>query len=405
MVFTIFIWFEGKTITLDSVSYPKLCPYTTVWKMKEIVRQRVEMIVDSSKTGYSIHLTLSGGKLLEKDSFMICDYGLSNMGSCNAYFRPYNKIVDYNRVKNTLEVGITEDILDVIKSCKKNKNRRSILLTRKFQFYTKEWTSFWEHILEREFCSLMVPCVRLGMPVNQQHRQYSALSIALHHNKMNVVRDLLLLGANPVSKSRFVKDWYLTLMTPLEFVPVGVSLKMFSERKGLKYLQLLIDSNADLSERVLFTAVRKGQSKITRWLMRKGCNLEKRDDYNKTPLMIAVWNEDINITRQLHYLGGASPNVKNPNMKNFTPFMQAVWLKNIAIVTNLLWDPRKKRKKLEDILRKYCSFTDTIIDLIWSMVPVPKVDFSLTDKQNRTVFDIVESPAMREFLYRSLEYH
>ena len=181
-------------------------------------------------------------------------------------------------------------------------------------------------------------------------------------------------------------------------------MKIFSEGTGLTYLQLLIDSKADLSVgKALVASVGNGQPQITRYLIRKGCNLEAKDYSFKTPLMIAVWREDISLARLLH-LAGASPNVRNPNMKQFSPFMQAVTQKNLTIMSNLVLDSANRRNELESILWEYCSFTDTIIDVIWSMIPVHKVDFSLTDEHNRSVFDIAETEAITERLYKLLDY-
>jgi len=395
MTFTIFVQFQGKKLTLDSTSYPKFGCQTTVGIFRNMVRQHCE-IIKSDINVQKIHISFCG-KILLRDCVKISDYGLSNMSTCFAY------VYIYNAVTSMLLNRKLEELIDMINSCKNNWYRKNILLTRKFQIDTIDWMSFWEQVLAKKLCSLMAPCVRLGMPVNEKYDSTSALCIALYNDQVKLVRELLLLDADPNIKSRFLMDE--KLKTPLQSVPIGVSRKRFSESRGLTYLKLLIDFKADRTvASPLFSSVRGGQLRIASYLIDEGCNVDARDSLNETPLMIAIFSGDINLTRVLHGVYGASPNIRIPNLGNCTPFMQAVSENRRPIVEYFLFNHREKRKALELALWELCRFNEIIFDLIWRMIQVPKVDLSLTDDDHRSVFDMANSDAVLELLHRSLNY-
>lgn len=250
----------------------------------------------------------------------------------------------------------------------------------------------------------MVPCVKLGMPVNEEYDERPALCIALYHNEFSTVKELLHLGADPNMKFRIEMDRNMGLVTPLQSVPVGIYRNYFSQTRGLQYLKLLVKQDADLSVgRALRTSIFYEQYETAKYLVNEGSNVEKRGYYRMTPLMTAVLREDINLTRLLYSEGGASPNSRiSPNIKNLTPFMLAVSRNYTQIVKHFLEDPKQIRRELENVLHNVWGFTKTIIDIIRSMTRPSPIDFSLTDGYNRTVFDLANSDTMKSLLLKGL---
>jgi len=350
---------------------------------------------------YSITLAKSTGNFLKKDMRTLCDYNLGNMCTCYFYCHLFNEMHEYGMIAEQLENGRPEDLLTLVKSCEYNEKRRNILLSKLFNVNTRLNRSFWHQIMARDMSSILVPCVRCGMPVNKLYDGKSALGVALWGDEFSIYKELLELGANPNMKFRFLHK----LLTPLQSVPIGVQWRKFSETRGLEYLKLLLKHDANLSTgKALTASVDRGLYGIASFLVREGINVEARDSSNKTPLLIAVERGDIEMTRLLHTLGGASPNSRNQTMQNSTPFMLAVSLNNIPIVKYFVRNQKRTRKEIEDLLYQICSFTQTIVDLIWSMIEAPRVDLSLTDNVNRTVFDMADSDFMHTLLCKSLDY-
>jgi len=405
MVFTIFVKYGGRTITVDATHFRTLGQETKVHEFRNMIIKRIKKNhgrIEMSR----ILLARSDGKFLARDQLKLRDYNIQNLSTCLLYVRPYNKAEDHRLIVEKLQNGKPEELLSLITSCYWNYNRKDLLLKEtNFQVHTKEKTSFWKQILAKELCSIMIPCVGLGMPINENYDQKSALGIALFHDEFNIVQQLLIRGADPNTKFRFGMDRNMELVTALQSVPLGVSLNKFNESRGRQYLKLLLEHDADLSVgKALLVSIDHGQYQIATYLVYEGSNLEARDYYQKTPLMIAVWRGDIYLTRLLHSVGGASPNTRNINMKNYTPFILAVSLGRMHIVKHFIQDPKQKRRELENILHHVCSFTETIIELIWCMTRAPSVDFSLTDDTNRTVFDIAKSKALQSLLWKGLDY-
>jgi len=406
LVFTIFVKFEDEVLTLNSKDYPMLGWWTTVRELKKIVRQRIEMTKGHS-TGLHFIMANSNGTIFENLLYRIEEYGISNMSICNAYFKPWNDILDYTEIQLRLQDDRPEDIQALLESCEKCRSLRIILLESEFDVYTTMRTSFWAQILAGEFCSLMAPCVRIGMPVNETYCQTSALSISLWNDNIGAVKELLRLNSSPNGdyKIQTGKNW--KLMSPLQLVVNGLSFKKFSENKCLKYLKLLIDCKADLSnDWALISAVRKGLLKIASYLISEGCNVEVVEvvqGFFMTPLIQAVKCEDINLVRLLHGVGGASPNVIAKGAY-LSAFMLAVSQNSIQIVKYFLQNPNQQRMELQNILHLVCDFTNNVIHIIWTMVQSPVASFVIMDRRNRTVFDMANSKAMSDLLYQSLDY-
>jgi len=365
IVFTIFVVFEGELLTLNSKNYPRLGESTTVRELKKIVRQRIEM-TKGHIAGQHFIMASCDGTVFKNLLWRIEKYGITNMGVCTASFKPWNDILDYTEINLRLQDDRPEDIRDLLESCEKCSSVMSILLEENFWVYTGRETSFWDQILAGGFCSLIAPCVRLGMPVNRTYNRSS----------------------------------------PLELVVSGVSLGKFSENKCLKYIKLLIDSKADLSKGgALNSAVQEGLMKIASYLVYEGCNVDYINSLYMTPLILAVKREDINLVRLLHGVGGASPNAMPHIYVKKSAFMHAVSQNNIQIVKYFLETPDQKRKELRNILCQLCNFTYNVIDIIWTMVETPLANLAITTRNNSTVFEMVNSKAMSDLLYQSLDYH
>jgi len=390
LIFTIFVTFEEEVLTLNSKDYPMLAEWMSVRELKKIVRQRIEM-TKGRIAGQHFVLSNSNGTVLKNFRWGIESYAISNMSICSAYFKPYNDKFDYTQIKLRLQSDRAEDIQALLESCEKSSMRRSILLENKFTVYTDMWTSFWEQILAGGFCSLMAPCVRLGMPVNKKWKESSALSIALWNDNISVVKDLLALNSDPNGFSEIKRGKYSKLIRPLHLVVIGVSIDKFSENKCFKYLKLLIDSKANLSNcSALISAVKKGLVNIASYLVHEGCDVEIVEDRTWiSPLMLAVQREDINSVRLLHGVGGASPNIPHVSAQ-LTAFMLAVSQNSIEIVKYFLQNPNQKRKELRNILYQLCDFTNNVIHIIWTMVQTPQASLAITHN-NRTVFEMANS--------------
>jgi len=402
MVFTIFVKFRDETLTVDNKRFPNFGEQTTVLELKDMVRQRLLVDHDWIKN-YSITLVKSTGKFLKSEMRTLSDYNLGNMCTCYFYCHLFNEQQEYGMITEQLQNGWPKDLLTLVKSCEYHEKRRKLLLSSEFNVDNRRIGSFWCQIMAREISSLLVPCVRLGMPVNVMYDGKSALGLALYLDEFSILKELLELGASPNLKFRFHEE--KALITPLQSVPIGVHWRKFTETRGLEYLKLLLKHDASLSiGKALIASIDRGLHKTATLLVREGSNVEARDSRNKTPLLIAVERGDLKMTRLLHTVGGASPNSRNRMMQNCTPFMLAVSQNNVRIVKHFIRNPKRIRKEVEDLLYKICSFTQTIIDLIWTMIVAPRVDFSLTDNKNRTVFDKAACNFMQTLLCKSLDY-
>jgi len=405
IVFTIFVVFEGELLTLNSKNYPGLGESTTVRELKKIVRQRIEM-TKGHIAGQHFVMASCDGTVFKNLRWRIEKYGITNMGVCTASFKPWNDILDHFEINLRLQDDRPEDIRDLLESCEKCSSVMSIFLYETFEVYTARETSFWDQIMAGGFSSLMALCVRLGMPVNRTYDHYdqsSPLSIALLDGNFGAVKELLRLNSSPNCCYIDHSGW---VMSSLELVVSGVSLRKFSENKCLKYIKLLIDSKADLSKGgALNSAVQEGLMKIASYLVYEGCNVDYINSLYMTPLILAVKREDINLVRLLHGVGGASPNAMPHIYVKKSAFMHAVSQNNIQIVKYFLETPDQKRKELRNILCQLCNFTYNVIDIIWTMVETPLANLAITTRNNSTVFEMVNSKAMSDLLYQSLDYH
>lgn len=140
------------------------------------------------------------------------------------------------------------------------------------------------HAIDMGDIKLIEFLINSGADINRQfrvsqYRNINALGYALINNKSDIINFLLNKGAH-------IKE------PAVEFKqPVVVA----TENGNLEQIKLLIENGADIESiedsfknTLLGIAALRGYYEIAEYLISKGANLNSKNDYSKTPLMVAV---------------------------------------------------------------------------------------------------------------------
>ena len=153
----------------------------------------------------------------------------------------------------------------------------------------EDWTPLHIALQNRSF-DIVPLLLQKGDHLNSQtkgHRQ-TPLVLALHSGNLQVVRLLLQHGANV--NTRDDKD-----LTPLHIA---------FQRGDLEASKLLLDHGANAKARgkdqtLLHLASWEGELEFTRLFLSHGANVNARGDRNRTPLLMALGNKNVDIVRLL----------------------------------------------------------------------------------------------------------